>query len=134
MKLNEYRETYYEFSGKASDTARGLAFAGIAVVWVFRVDGSGDVATMLPADLLRALGMLVAALALDLMQYVVAAAIWGSFSRLKETQLGKEYEGELSAPRYLNWPGLACFWGKLAALVSAYAMLSLAIWSRWARV
>ena len=38
MKLSDYRETYYEFSGKASDVTRQLAFAGIAIVWIFKIE------------------------------------------------------------------------------------------------
>lgn len=35
MTLSDYLASYYELSGKASDVSRQLAFAGIAVIWVF---------------------------------------------------------------------------------------------------
>ena len=38
MKIHELRSTYYEASGKVSDISRQLAFAGIAVIWVLRVE------------------------------------------------------------------------------------------------
>ena len=44
MKLSEYANVYAEFSGKASDVARQLAFAGLALVWLFR-ESNGPVPT-----------------------------------------------------------------------------------------
>ncbi len=40
MKLSDYRETYYEFSGKLSDVSRQLSFAGIALIWLFKLDST----------------------------------------------------------------------------------------------
>ena len=37
MKLRNYRQTYYDYSGKASDIARQLSFAGIAIIWIFKI-------------------------------------------------------------------------------------------------
>jgi hypothetical protein len=36
VKLSEYADVYAELSGKASDAARQLAFAGLALKWLFR--------------------------------------------------------------------------------------------------
>jgi hypothetical protein len=38
MKVEEYWKTFNEFSGKASEINRQLAFAAIAVIWLFKVD------------------------------------------------------------------------------------------------
>jgi hypothetical protein len=39
MKTVEgYRQDFYDFSGKASDASRQLAFAAIAVIWLFKTD------------------------------------------------------------------------------------------------
>jgi hypothetical protein len=38
--VEDYRKTSYEFSGKASDASRQLAFAAIAVIWLFKTDTS----------------------------------------------------------------------------------------------
>jgi hypothetical protein len=44
MKLEKYLDTFYWFLGKTSDVARQLAFAAIAVIWVFRyTDGSNQI-------------------------------------------------------------------------------------------
>ncbi len=62
--LEKFRESYYELSGKASDTARNLAFAGIAIIWIFRT-GEG-VANKIPQAIFWPLGLFAVALALDL--------------------------------------------------------------------
>ncbi len=82
MKLKEAREFYYDRSGLASDSARQLAFAGIAVVWIL---ATNDEAVAVEANSLRLpLLAFVLALALDLIQYYAAALFWGVFSRVKE--------------------------------------------------
>ena len=35
-KLSEFKEDYYHFTGKLSDINRQIAFAGIALIWVFK--------------------------------------------------------------------------------------------------
>jgi len=35
MKLKEYKADFYELSGKASEINRQIAFAGIAIIWIF---------------------------------------------------------------------------------------------------
>lgn len=120
MKLKDYRNDYYVFSGKASDVARQLAFAGIALIWVFKVDKAGVMA--LPGGLLVPVGAFVVALSLDLLQYLFATLIWGSFSRYQEMRKKKD-DDELLAPAILNWPALVCFWLKLLAVVVGYGSL-----------
>jgi hypothetical protein len=127
MKLSKYRETYYEFSGKASDVARQLAFAGIALVWIFRIDSRP--APSLPRELLPPSCFLALALALDLLQYALAALIWGTFHRYHEKRLkDKRKDPELTAPPYFNWPAQICFLIKLVSVVIAYILIINYIW------
>lgn len=127
MTLQAYRDAYYEYSGKASDIARQLGFAGIAVIWLFKTNGAEDGYYTLDSDLFRAGFLIVVALSLDLLQYVVSAAIWGIFTRHIEKRGGKTTRmGQ--APIYLNWPGLFFFWTKLAAVLVAYAVLLRFLW------
>ncbi len=66
---------------------------------------------------------LIIGLGLDLMQYVVASAIWGLFHRIKEKKLGADSDIDITAPPYLNWPSLFFFWGKLASILAGYVSL-----------
>ncbi len=77
MKLQDYRETYYTYSGKASDFNRQLAFASIAVIWLCKKDVGGG--PTIPPQLYLPTLVLVLSLALDLAQYCVGSIIWRSF-------------------------------------------------------
>ena len=129
MKLAECRKAYRDLSGKASDIARHLAFAGIAVVWIFK-HGEG-LESCVPDDLLLPTILFVVALALDLLHYLVAALTWGGFHLWKE-RAGTTNEDEFKAPRCVNWvPNL--FWaGKFAAVIVGYFLLIKFVWNLWA--
>lgn len=130
MKLSDYRETYYYFSGKASDVARNLAFAGIAVVWIFKTT-NGPV-PKIPSNLIMPIGLLVLTLAFDLCQYIVATAIWGYFQWHEERKLHDiNDDPELSSHPCLKWPQNALFIMKLITVSLAYIFLSIFIWRTW---
>jgi hypothetical protein len=125
MRLSAARECYYSHSGNASAAARQIAFAGIAVVWVFNQPQSGN-PIGLPEQLVVVLLLLCATLAFDLLQYSLSTAIWGFYSRRKEKELRHKFHDDpsIEPPRQLNWPGIAMFWLKLCALLGAYAVLA----------
>ena len=56
------------------------------------------------------------------MQYVFGAFIWGVYARYHEGKQTAETI-ELSAPMYLNWPGILCFWLKTTSTVAAYVLV-----------
>lgn len=118
--LKEFRDDYYGFSSTASEVCRKLGFAGIAVVWIFKAEQVGKF--LLSQDLLWAGVLIVASLSADLFQYVWASLIWGWFWRTNEKR-GVKDDKELKAPRYLNWPTLFFFWGKLILMGIAYVLL-----------
>jgi hypothetical protein len=120
--LAEARESYYELTGKASDAVRQLAFAGIAVIWVFK---TGDGAAVKVPDALLLPGLLlVAALFADLLQYVIAALLWGRFARTRERR-GVLPGDEVEADRAINWPALALYYLKIVLVLSAYAAIGI---------
>jgi hypothetical protein len=130
MKLSEFRSTYYEFSGKASDVSRSLAFAGIAVIWIYRV--GGDSSRRPNPEMLLPTVLLVVGLALDLLQYTYSAAAWGVFTRMNEHALEDlTQDPDLDAPRWLNWPTLICFWGKLLLIATAYVLIAVRLGNQW---
>jgi hypothetical protein len=118
--LAEAREGYYELTGKASDAVRQLAFAGIAVIWVFKT-GDGDAVKVPDALLLPGL-LLVAALFADLLQYVLAALLWGWFAR-REERRGILPDDEIEADRAINWPALVLYYVKIVLVLSAYTAI-----------
>ena len=118
--LEDFRNAYYESSGRASEIARQISFAGIALIWLFRDEKLGLLSV--PNKLLVPAMLLVIALFFDLLQYVVGAAIWGWFARHHE-KLGKQQDATLSAPHFFNWPAIFLFWSKHALVLAAYFLI-----------
>jgi hypothetical protein len=120
-------QEYYRASTEMlSSLVRQLAFAGIAIVWLFS-DTQNLRAVSIPDDLTRAAILIVAALSCDFMQYVYRSAAWGIVNRRRE--LGKLVEREAGPfPAWINWPSLGCFWAKVLLLVAAYVQLFIALW------
>jgi hypothetical protein len=137
MKLKQYKDTFYEFSGKASDISRQLAFAGIAVIWIFRLSAAPP---KIPDELLFPLFLLVIALLFDIAQYGIATIIWGVFQWKKEKDLQKTHkdinladldELELDHPSWMKIPQLVCFSIKMVSMVIAYVLLALYLYHIW---
>jgi len=101
MKLAYLRERYTYYSGEASGIVRQLAFAGIALVWLFKTEV--DKQWKIPAELLPATALIVLTLILDFLQYVVGSLVWAAYNRSKE-RAGTNEESEFLAPRPINWP------------------------------
>lgn len=127
MNLADVRAAYYERTAKASDIARQLGFAGIAIIWVFKTEVAGSLT--IPNELRLAGVLLVISLALDFLQYVYASSAWGIFHRFKENERdnqearGIAFTDEFQAPDQINWPTLIFFWMKLGVLSVAYWIL-----------
>jgi hypothetical protein len=130
MKLADLREAYQFFSEKTSELVRNLGFAGIALIWIFKVTvGNRDV---VPSELVPAGTLIVIGLALDLLHAIVGTATWGIYNRIKEKELDARAEKDQNfnpeeedflAPVSINWPALVLFWAKIVAMLIAYVML-----------
>src|SRR3546814_16838599 len=103
MRLSAARNCYYSHSGNASAAARQIAFAGIAVVWVFNKP-LADRTLNLPEQLAGVLLLLCIALALDLLQYTLSTSTWGFWSRRNEKQLKHKFHDDPSVepPAFLK--------------------------------
>jgi hypothetical protein len=117
MKLSDARDAYETQSGKASEIARQLSLAGIAVIWVFK--SGTDQAPTIDQHLLRAALFIVLALSVDFLQYLVGTTTWFIYFRNREKE-GKKLEDEFDAPACLNWPTWIFFYLKSASIVVAY--------------
>lgn len=127
ISLKAARENYSYFSGKASDVARQLAFAGFAAIWLFHVTVEGN-GPALPQVFLEPLRLLVAALAFDLAQYMWATAVWGIFQFRTAAKVKEALDAEVEdAPNWFNWGTLAFFWAKLVAVAAGYVHLYYAV-------
>ncbi len=120
MNIKKYWETYNYYSGKTSEIVRGLGFAGIALVWLFRLEGVNG--SSIPRELILPAIYLILGLALDLFHYAISSIVWGIYARFKE-QEGLKISKKLKVPIWINWPGLLFFVSKIMSIVFAYCFL-----------
>lgn len=121
MKLEDTRGYYSKNSTSLSLASRQLAFAGIAVVWIFAIKKGDQV--IINHALLLPLSCFVIGLALDLLQYMYASAAWGIYNRTKELQKDISIDTEFKAPKLINWPTLLFFWAKSIFIIFGYYYL-----------
>ena len=127
MTLKEIREDYVRYSVNVSELSRNLAYAGIGIVWIFKHSSSTEslssaFMSSIPEGLRVPLLLFVAALILDLFQYVIQTVIWYSYyiRHKKEKKDKIEDEVNLNEPEiYSLVPWI--FWSiKLIIVVVAY--------------
>ena len=129
MKLSEFKQDSYYFSGKASDISRHLAFAGIAIIWIFRAVNE-DV-PRIPAQLVFPTILFAVALAFDLLQYIVGTIIWSVFHRYHELKVEDGDDPEITAPPILNYPAWILFGVKIVLVFWSYIILIKFLISTW---
>ena len=124
-----------EFRDKTGDIARQLAFAGLATVWLFRLEHSDT--GLLPLNLVIPAFLLVLTLALDLLEHVSGTLIWSIKPSLimdKECykcwwfrilfSLDHLPDGSI---HFVSRPVRIFFWMKVLSLISAYVFLLMAL-------
>ena len=127
MNLKECRETYYEYSKKASEVVRQFGLAGLAFIWILKEDTQGKI--IVPADSIPAGFLIIVSLGFDLLHCIIPTAIWGILARRKEIQ-GFQNEDDFKVPIILNWPANFCFWGKIITMLWAYYILLSFVFSK----
>lgn len=120
MKLSQYKEDYYTFTGKLSDINRQIAFAGIALIWIFKKNENGNI--ILCHDLVVPAILLAIALGSDIMQYIYQSITWAVFYRYHEKKTNSE-EIDISAPSILNYPSWFFFILKVLLVIMAYIFI-----------
>jgi hypothetical protein len=127
VKLEDYRQAFYRYSTRASEGSRQLAFAGIAIIWLFKRDTAGQLS--IPHDLVLPGIFIVVSLALDMIHYCLGTIIWRWYYRKKEDD-GIDESTEL--PKHslgLEIPIYVVFWAKIVVLLLAYAGIFCFLWT-----
>jgi hypothetical protein len=129
MKIKEVRKHVDAFSSKASELSRQLAFAGIAVVWIFKNSGQNAI---IPNDFLLPLLLLVLTLVFDFLQYVLGSIEWTIFSHLQENKYNCDDEDQEvdSSSSWINLPHSICFYLKILTVVLGYIFIVKGLASR----
>jgi len=129
-ELETFRESYYYYSRQASDNVRKLAFAGLAIVWLFKIRVNHPVIGVdlydvhLPKSLLWPVAAFALTLVLDLIHYLYGTIAWGIFCRYHELRSkGECAHKNLKAPRKINWLTNGLFASKAITVCIAYWLL-----------
>jgi hypothetical protein len=120
MKLKDTLDAYYEYSRKTSDVIRQLGLAGIALIWIFKVEAGGN--QVIPDALIPAAVFIVIGLASDLLHCIYGTAAWGIYHRCKENKNTRK-NAEFEAPRWINWPTNTFFVLKVISIFLAYCFI-----------
>jgi hypothetical protein len=125
MKFKRVLETIDFASGKASDGVRTLAFAGFALLWVFKrptIDGSIG----LDRTLLVPAAFLVLALIADVAQYLAIVSSYRGVTAPKRPEGATTFDAEnenVAIPRRLRTVPDWAFGLKVAFVATAHVML-----------
>lgn len=116
-KLSDYKEDYYFFTGKLSDINRQIAFAGLAIIWIFKKGENSDI--QLDVELIKPAIFIVCALAFDIFQYIYQSITWSLFyTHYNRKHKSEEYK--IESPEYLNYPSWFFFFLKVILVLIAY--------------
>ncbi len=122
MTLDDLWADVRELTGKLSEVARQAAYAGIALIWIFK---SGDAAPFhLDRSLICAGALLTLSLAFDLVQYAATVALRWRHARDEERARGVDYRGkDITLPARINRAPYALFALKVALVAAGYVVL-----------
>lgn len=121
MKLEDLKIAKDYHTKQASDLNRNLAFAGIAVVWIFVALKNQSL--FIPHSLLFSLLLFVSSLFFDLMQYIFLSISWSLIYRKKE-KVAKDNIKFRVSPIYANI-GYVFFFIKIFLNLIAYGIMIL---------
>ena len=116
-KLSEYKNDYYYFTGKLSEINRQIAFAGIALIWIFKNGENSNL--KIENELILPAILIVLSLAFDIFQYIYQSITWSIFYTYYNRK-NKSEEKKIKSPEYLNYPSWFFFIVKVILVLLAY--------------
>jgi hypothetical protein len=122
MTLDDLWSDVHAVTAKLSDVSRQAAYAGLAVVWIFK---TGDPSKYhLARTLLWAGALFALALAFDIAQYAYAVVRKWRNARQEETLRGVDYKGRsITLPKEINYVPYALFALKVAIVALGYVIM-----------
>ncbi len=120
MKLSELLKSKFNFTTKTSDNNRKLAFAGIAIIWIFKKENN-----TLSADLIIPFILFAISLLLDILQYYSHSIVLHYFYHKREKKFIKsvELDPEVTLPDNVNWFNYSMFYLKIPFTILSYILL-----------
>jgi hypothetical protein len=128
MKLEEAKSAFYEASATLSDNARKLCFAGIAIIWIFKVGDNNAGGIAFSRELLWPLGAFVMGLALDVLQYFYKSTAWWAYYAFKHKR-GIADDEDVDPPGVINFLTFVLFYAKVLCCGYGFYCLLIYIWN-----
>ncbi len=126
MKLEQFKKEAHEFQGLTSGLVRQLAFAGIALIWIFKLDKPKD--HLIPNECYLPLLFFVLTLIFDFLQYFVPSIIWMRFFKYYEKINNGNVEVDLKTKNIYTYPGYFFYYTKIISLgIGFYLVMSFLI-------
>lgn len=120
MILRDVKTEYEVYTQKASDLARQLALAGLAIIWIYK---TGTLPVLeIPAPLYTAGFWMVVTLTIDMLQYVISAVLWRWQFRKFESDWHK-LDNDVPIRREIAWPSFAFWYLKIGTLAIGYFLI-----------
>lgn len=127
-KLSEFKDDYYFFTGKLSDINRQIAFAGIALIWVFKKGDNSEF--QIDSELILPAILIVSALACDIFQYIYQSVTWSIFYTYHNRK-NKSEDKKIESPECLNYPSWVFFFIKVILVLIAYCKIFGYLWAKF---
>jgi hypothetical protein len=83
MELKEAKQAFYVSSETLSELIRRLVFAGIAIIWLFRVGGTQAGGVSFEKDMLVPLALCIVCIICDIIQYLYKTVAWWIYYEFK---------------------------------------------------
>jgi len=137
VKIDKAWDNYQARTARLGDVVRQLAFAGIALLWVF---SNGETAPRgpihLPGDLRGPAAALIATLIFDILGQVVGVVgvriVTGrAEDRRDALPADQQTDFEFKYPDWFPWIGETTLALKVIALLVAYIWLGITLGTRW---
>ncbi len=120
--MKDIQDDFYTFSGKASQLTRQLAFAGIAVVWIFKTTTIKN-QIILDYELIEILKQLIVCLLLDFAHAFIPSLVYGIMNFTHRVFKKKKEDDEINYSMVLTIPEWILFTAKIILLLIAYFRL-----------
>jgi len=121
MKISNYIKKYEDLTSLASNASRSLAFAGIAIVWIFNITAESH--TQLPRDLFLPLLCFAITLGFDLFHYAFGGVAYYIFYiRMKNKNIN-ESDKEVKYRKRINFVSWILYGIKIISVLLGYIYL-----------
>jgi hypothetical protein len=134
MKLSDYKKTYEGHTSTLSNINRSIAFAGIAVIWIFKKTKSGEI--QIDDNFLYPILLFIIGLAFDMIQYIYQSLAWFIVFRKNEKQYQKlqaqdpNASDEFEHQYWITYPAWIFFIIKVGVVITGFILLFIELFGR----